>query len=128
MVDTIEIEIPIQDQIPDLILKPVGPDQISIEIAQVVKGDKGDPGEEGPPGPPGEPGPIGPPGPPLGTFTWTQTSALTIWTIPHNLGRFPSVTVVNGSDVVVTPDIRYMDNNTVRVTHSVALTGKAYLN
>lgn len=126
MVDTIIIEIPIEDQIPDLVLTPIGTDSISIEIAQVIKGDKGDKGDTGV----GEPGPVGPPGPPgsSATYTWNQTSPLAIWTIPHNTGRFPSVTVVNSSGIVVTPDVRYIDDNTVRVTHSVALTGIAYLN
>lgn len=122
MVDTtIEIEIPIQDQIPDLILKPVAPDQITIEIGNVMKGDKGDPGDPGPPGPAGPPGPVV-------TFIWEQALPAAIWTVPHNLGRFPSVMVVTNTGAVITPDILYIDNNTVRISHSSALSGKAYLN
>lgn len=62
------------------------------------------------------------------TYTWDQASALAVWTIPHNLGRFPSVTVVDGLGVKVEPDVTYTDANTVTVTHSAALAGKAYLN
>ena len=127
MVETIIIDIPVQDQTPELILKPVGPDQISIEIAQVMKGDKGDKGDQGDPGPEGPEGPEGPPGS-SATYTWTQSLPLAIWTIPHNTGRYPTVVVVNAAGIVVTPDIRYIDDNIVRVTHSTALTGKAYLN
>lgn len=118
MVDTIAIDIPIQDLLPDLILKPVGPDQITIEIGTVMKGD---PGPQGIPGVPGIPGPVV-------TFVWVQNNALMVWTIPHNLGRFPSVTVVDSTLSTVAPDITYIDNNTVRVSHSGAISGKAFLN
>lgn len=127
MVETIVIDIPVHDQVPDLVLKPVGPDSISIEIAQVMKGDKGDTGDTGPIGPVGPEGPQGPAGS-SATYTWVQSSPLAIWTIPHNTGRFPSVTVVNTDGITLTPDVRYIDDNIVRVTHSVPLTGKAYLN
>lgn len=62
------------------------------------------------------------------TYTWTQSISLAVWTIPHNLGRFPSVTVVDNLNNKVEPDILYLDNNSVQITHGVALVGKAYLN
>lgn len=66
--------------------------------------------------------------PPQGTYTWTQSLALAVWTIPHNLDKYPSVTVVDGLGVRIEPDVVYADSNIVTVTHSAALAGKAYLN
>lgn len=62
------------------------------------------------------------------TYTWNQVQALATWTIPHNLGRFPSVTAVDTTGGVVIPDLRYIDKNVVQITHGAALAGKAYLN
>lgn len=62
------------------------------------------------------------------TFTWTQTIALSVWTIPHNLNKYPSVSVVDNLGNLITPDISYVDSNIVQVTHGSAFAGKAYLN
>jgi hypothetical protein len=62
------------------------------------------------------------------TYTWTQDTATAVWTIPHNLNRRPSVTVVDTLDNVIVPDVSYVDSNTVQVTHGAAYAGKAYLN
>lgn len=62
------------------------------------------------------------------TYTWTQSISLAVWTVPHNLGRFPSVTVVDNLNNKIEPDIQYLDNNNIQITHGVALVGKAYLN
>jgi len=62
------------------------------------------------------------------TFTWTQSIALSVWTIPHNLNKFPSVTVVDNLGNLIYPDVSYVDSNTVQITHGSAFAGKAYLN
>ena len=62
------------------------------------------------------------------TYTWTQSISLAVWTIPHNLGRFPSVTVVDNLNNKIEPDIQYIDNNSLQIINGVALVGKAYLN
>ena len=62
------------------------------------------------------------------SFTWTQTIALSVWTIPHNLNKFPSVSVVDNLGNVIYPDVSYVDSNTVQITHGSAFAGKAYLN
>lgn len=62
------------------------------------------------------------------TYTWNQTVPLAIWTIPHNLNRFPSVMVVDGLNQQIVPDVTYIDQTTLRITHGSPLTGKAYLN
>lgn len=62
------------------------------------------------------------------TFTWPQAIPLAVWTIPHNLGRYPSVTVVDTTGAKVEPDISYVDSNIIQITHGAAFAGKAYLN
>jgi len=62
------------------------------------------------------------------TYTHTQSSALASWTVAHNLGRKPSITVVDNLDNRIEPDVTYLDTNTVRVTHASALIGKVYCN
>lgn len=61
-------------------------------------------------------------------FTWDQSTAMAVWTVPHNTNGFPSVTVVDTLGNVVTPDITYVDANTVQITHGAAYAGKAYIN
>jgi len=62
------------------------------------------------------------------TFTWTQSIPLNVWTIPHNLNKFPSITVVDTLGNVVYSDVSYVDSNTVQVFYGSAFAGKAYLN
>lgn len=62
------------------------------------------------------------------TYTWNQGTPLPVWTIPHNLGRYPSVTVVDTSGNRVEPDVTYQSNDIVQITHGAAFAGKAYLN
>lgn len=80
----------------------------------------------------GVPGPAGPAGPPGGgagaTYTHNQAIASAVWTVAHNLGRYPSVSVVDHLGGLLTPDVRYLDANLVQITHSVPLIGKAYCN
>lgn len=78
---------------------------------------------QGPPGPPGPPGPAG-----GSTYEHTQDIAASVWTIPHNLNRFPSITVTDHLGNLLAVDAKYLDSNIVQVTHGVPLTGYAYLN
>lgn len=77
----------------------------------------------------GPPGPQGPPGGGAGaTYTHNQTSPAAVWTVAHNLSRYPSITVVDNLGGQLYPDVRYMDVDIVQITHSVPLTGRAYCN
>jgi hypothetical protein len=64
---------------------------------------------------------------PLVSYTHTQGSAETIWTVNHNLGFYPSVTVFLSSGDVVEGAIEHQDSNTLTITFSVAISGTAYL-
>lgn len=62
------------------------------------------------------------------TFQWHQQIALAVWTVPHNLARRPSVTVTDDAGNTVEPDVRYLDDNIVQITHGQPLTGWVYCN
>ena len=62
------------------------------------------------------------------TFVFTQGVAATTWNIQHNLGKFPSVSVVNTNDFVIIGEVEYIDNNNVTLTFSAGFAGKAFLN
>lgn len=80
----------------------------------------------------GIPGPQGPQGPPGGgagaTYTHIQSVPAAVWTVAHNLGRYPSITVVDNLGGQLYPDVRYVDADIAQITHSVPLTGRAYCN
>lgn len=77
-------------------------------------------------------GPQGPQGP-QGTsgdahYVHNQVTPSASWTITHNLGKMPSVTIVDSADTEVEGDIQYTSVNQVVVTFSGAFSGKAYFN
>ena len=62
------------------------------------------------------------------TFEFTKGVPSTTWNIQHNLNKFPSITVIDTADTVVTGQYTYIDNNNVTLTFSAGFAGKAYLN
>jgi len=62
------------------------------------------------------------------TFNFTQTVPSAVWTIQHDLGKFPSITVIDTGNTVVTGQYTYIDNNNVTLNFSAGFAGKAYLN
>lgn len=66
----------------------------------------------------------------LGIFTYEhiQSTASAEWSIAHNLGKFPSVTVVDSAGTVVYGDVTYIDSNNLKITFSAEFGGTAYLN
>jgi len=67
------------------------------------------------------------------TFTFTQSSVSNTWTINHNLGKFPSVTVVDSGESIVVGTIVFNTLNQITITFfgggsALAFSGKAYLN
>ena len=59
---------------------------------------------------------------------FTQGAPAKVWNIQHNLGKFPSVSVINNNNVVINGEVTYIDNNNVQLNFSAGFTGKAYLN
>ena len=62
------------------------------------------------------------------TYVFTQGVPATTWTIPHNLGNFPSVSVVDSTKRVVNGTIDYIDDNNLTVTFGAPFSGQAFLN
>ena len=62
------------------------------------------------------------------TFEFTQGVPATTWNIQHNLGKFPSITVIDTGNTVVVGEYNYTSNTNVILTFSAAFAGKAYLN
>jgi hypothetical protein len=61
-------------------------------------------------------------------FTFVQSTAATTWNITHNLGKFPSVSIVDSGNTIVRGNIDYTSENALTITFSAAFGGKAYLN
>jgi hypothetical protein len=61
-------------------------------------------------------------------FTFNQDTPESIWEVEHNLGKKPSVTVVDSGESVVVGEIEYINLNSVRLTFAGAFSGKAYFN
>ena len=57
-----------------------------------------------------------------------QTSASLEWQIRHNLGKHPSVTVVDSAGTVVVGDITYLDTEELIIHFTSEFSGKAFLN
>ena len=68
------------------------------------------------------------------TFVFTQTAPAVAWgagtppVVTHNLGKFPSITVIDTGNTVVQGEYTYINNNTVALAFSAPFAGKAYLN
>ena len=62
------------------------------------------------------------------SYIHDQGQAYHVWTIQHNLDKYPSVVVVDNGDDVVHGQINYQSKNTIIITFSAAFAGKAYLN
>lgn len=64
----------------------------------------------------------------LDTFVFEQAQASDIWEIQHNLGRYPSVEIVDTAGNKFFPAVKWVDENNIIVTMNGATKGKAYLN
>jgi hypothetical protein len=61
------------------------------------------------------------------SYEHTQGSVSNSWTINHNLGFQPNVTVVDSAGTIYEGEIAYTNTNSLTVTFSSAFSGMAYL-
>jgi len=61
-------------------------------------------------------------------FEFIQAPASIQWTINHNLGKYPSVNVMDASNNIVECQIQHSNNNTTILTFNVAIDGTAIFN
>lgn len=62
------------------------------------------------------------------TYIHQQTVAADVWNIQHNMGKYPSVTVVDSGGNVVVGSVTYLNENSITATFAGAFSGTAYLN
>jgi hypothetical protein len=62
------------------------------------------------------------------SFVFTQPTPDTVWTVTHNLGRFPSVVVIDSAGDEWATEIHYINNNSLEVRLTAAFSGTAYCN
>ena len=61
-------------------------------------------------------------------YVHVQNEASSIWVVDHQMGRYPSVTVVDSAGTMVFGEVVYDNENQVTITFTAAFSGKAYLN
>ena len=61
-------------------------------------------------------------------FVFTQAVPAITWTVTHNFGKFPSVSIVDTNDQEVFAQVDYVDVNSLTITFAEAQAGKAYIN
>lgn len=61
-------------------------------------------------------------------YVYLQTAPSATWSITHNLGKFPSVSIVDSAGTLYLSDVKYIDENSLTITFNAAFAGKAYLN
>jgi hypothetical protein len=62
------------------------------------------------------------------SFEFIQASAAAIWSINHNLNKYPSVTIVDSAGDEVEGNVNHVSKTQLTITFSAAFSGKAFLN
>ena len=62
------------------------------------------------------------------TYTHDQGMPQSLWTIQHDLDKYPSVTIVDSSGATVDGVVTYVDNNNITLEFNASFSGLAYLN
>lgn len=62
------------------------------------------------------------------TYTHVQSAASSVWSVVHNLNKYPSVSVFTNDGEQVLGDVEYTGLNTATLRFSAAFSGKATLN
>lgn len=105
---------------PDRILRP--PTTV-VRVVQTAR--QGRPGRDGTDGKNGRDGAPGVSG---ASFVFVQSEPARVWTVSHNLGRYPSVVTVDSANTTVHGGIRYPDENTVEVSFGSPFSGRVFCN
>lgn len=61
-------------------------------------------------------------------FEHVQAVPAVTWTVTHNLGRYPSVTVIDTGGNVVLTQVSHLSINQLQIDVSAAFSGRALLN
>lgn len=72
-------------------------------------------------------GVAGIPGPPSFTYVHFQNVPAAFWSVVHNMGGYPNVTVIDSTGREVLGEVVYLDGNHLTITFSSGFAGTAYL-
>tara|TARA_Y100000385_G_scaffold77985_1_gene79164 strand:- start:184 stop:432 length:249 start_codon:yes stop_codon:yes gene_type:complete len=61
-------------------------------------------------------------------YEHVQSASSATWSVTHNLGKKPSVTVVDSAGTKVIGEVEYVDDNNVTLKFKSTFSGKAYFN
>jgi hypothetical protein len=61
-------------------------------------------------------------------FSFSKSSASTVWNITHNLDKYPAVSIVDDNNHEVFAQVDYLDKNNLNIKFASAQSGKAYIN
>lgn len=61
-------------------------------------------------------------------YVFTQSTPATTWTINHDLGKYPSVNIVDSANDEVIGEVNYTSTSQIVLRFSAAFSGKAFLN
>lgn len=61
-------------------------------------------------------------------YVFTQSTPSTTWTINHDLGKYPAVSIVDSANDEVIGEVHYTSTTQIVLTFSAAFSGKAFLN
>lgn len=62
------------------------------------------------------------------TYVHIQASAMTVWSITHNLSKYPSISIFDSLGRSIWANPLHINANQLTITFSAAVSGKAYLN
>lgn len=61
-------------------------------------------------------------------YVHVQTTPVTTWYVEHNLNKYPSVTIIDSAGSLVVGEVSYIDTNSLLITLTAAMSGKASVN
>jgi len=61
-------------------------------------------------------------------YVFTQSTPAAVWTINHDLEKYPAVSIVDSANDEVIGEVHYTSTSQVVITFSAAFSGKAFLN
>jgi len=106
------------------VIKEINQVDITKQINSVIVSTVGVQGPKGDTGPAGANGTNGING---GNFTFEQQTSSALWSVTHNLGYRPAVTVQDYGKINLEGDLNHINANTLTITFSEAVSGYAYL-
>jgi hypothetical protein len=61
-------------------------------------------------------------------YVHTQNTAATVWTVGHNLGKYPAITVTDSGGSTIIPDVHYDSTAQVTLTFGSPTSGRVFCN